>query len=322
MSTITPNNSSVAPASVVSHIAGIPSGITAPAPRTTGIAGVGKRRVVGHNGTATPYFLGLLPPAPSKTPSKYAASSSALPESSTLQNSGSPQGVPKALNRITGFGNGQRAAQDAGHSVDHFRGTLNPSAPFSRSTISSQPFSFPRASRISNKCLQDGAAKKAELVKYEKSRIKKADSALPKKNRKVTFGKDRVKRFDVEPGDKFPGPAQLLEGEANWRVLKKQIHKNETQARSKAGLKKFENEVTSVLDELAEEEAERAVKLAIEDAKRSEYIVVLLLTASDTYHSLCSGEEQELADRELALERGFIRSTCFSRVCQNVWALS
>lgn len=267
-------------------------------------------RVVGHNGTATASIRSFLSPL-FKDPPVPAASSSILLKSPALQSSGSPYGVPMAsLNRTTGFGNGQRAAQDAGHSVDHSRETFNSLAPFSRPSTSPSRFSFPRASRISKQCLEDGAAKKAELVEYEKSLVKKAHNALPKKNNrnKVRFGsKPHVLPYEFKPGekefkiegDKFPGLAHL----SKWEV------------------DRCRQEVKTVITELKKEEDERILKRKIEEAKHSEYIAILLMI-SDIYHSFFSEEEQKLVERELALERGFIRSMCYARVCQDVWTSS
>jgi hypothetical protein len=210
------------------------SGSFASRPRATGFASVEKKRGAGHSVKSS----GALPSQSSI--SRPAVISRTLPKSSNLQNSGSPYGVPNALNRVTGFGTGTRAKQqNAGHSV---KSTLAkstvPQSTLSKSTLpkSSLPKSSlaPTPSSLSStvcgsqsrNLLQAGAVTmEAVQVKSLKSCVKRANASCSKKS--VHFGTAQVREFVSQPGDRFPGPAVLFEGEVNWKEWKQQIAKND-----------------------------------------------------------------------------------------------
>ena len=65
----------------------------------------------------------------------------------------------------------------------------------------------------------------AAQVKSHKSCLKRANATCSKKN--VRFGSARVREFVSQPGDRFPGPAELFEGEVNWVEWRRQIATND-----------------------------------------------------------------------------------------------
>ena len=193
---------------VANQHAGLPSGSSATRTRATGFASVGKKQGAGHSAIRS----GTLPPQSSIF--KPAAILNSLPKSSNLQNSGSRYGVPNAPTRVTGFGTGERAKQqDAGHSV--------------KSSIPKTPRSLPPpACESRSRLLQAGViTKETAQVKSPKSCLKKANATCSKK--KVRVGPTRVREFVSQPGDRFPGPAELFEGEVNWVEWRRQIAIND-----------------------------------------------------------------------------------------------
>ncbi|GHJ84483.1 hypothetical protein NliqN6_0885 [Naganishia liquefaciens] len=238
----------------VKQNASAPSGSFASRPRATGFAGVEKKQGAGHSVKRS----GTLPPQ--SCISKAAVISRTLPKSSDLQNSGSPYGVPNARNRVTGFGTGARAKQqDAGHSVKPtlVNSTLpKPTLAQTRSSLSStvcgsQSRNLPQAGAVTVE---------AAKVKSLKSCVKRANASCSMKS--VRFGAAQVREFISQPGDRFPGPAVLFEGEVNWKEWKRQIAKNDEEY---VYCQAYAHAINA---QLREEETERRDAKAFEDARQ------------------------------------------------------
>ena len=200
---------------VVSQVAGASSGSSASQPRTAGFVKDRKKQGADHSASSSGNLLAH------SSISKPTAIPSSLPKSSNLQKSGSPYGVSSARARETGFGTGAKAKhQHAGHSCRPF---------IPKSTLYKTPSSL--ASTVcgprSRKLLQAGAVTREPVqVTSLKSCVKRADNAACSKKR-VHFGAAQVREFVSQPGDRFPGPAVLFEGEVNWKAWKEQIAKND-----------------------------------------------------------------------------------------------